>query len=33
MKFMRCREDQGGGIYFNIYSETNDKGHTGQERA
>ena len=33
MKFMRCREDKGGGIYFTIYSETNDKGHTGQEES
>ncbi|RXI25771.1 pilus assembly FimT family protein [Aliarcobacter trophiarum] len=33
MKFMRCRSDKGGGIYFTIYSETNDKGHTGQKES
>ncbi|PRM88267.1 hypothetical protein CJ671_09010 [Aliarcobacter cryaerophilus] len=33
LKFMRCREDEGGGIYFNIYSENNDKGHSGQNES
>ena len=33
MKFMRCREDQGGGIYFTIYSETNDTGQINQNES
>ncbi|RBQ28946.1 type II secretion system protein [Aliarcobacter vitoriensis] len=33
MKFMRCSENKGGGIYFRIYSEKNDKGHAGQKES
>ncbi|WP_418179686.1 type II secretion system protein [Aliarcobacter lanthieri] len=31
MKFFRCRESEGGGIYFSIYSENNDTGHPNQK--
>lgn len=33
MKFFRCREDEGGGIYFSIYSENNDTGHPNQSES
>ncbi|MBL3519708.1 type II secretion system protein [Arcobacter lanthieri] len=33
MKFFRCRESEGGGIYFSIYSEDNDTGHPNQRES
>ncbi len=33
LKFMRCREDKGGGIYFTIYSESNDTGQINQKES
>lgn len=33
MKFLRCRENEGGGIYFTIYSEVNDAGHTNKKES
>lgn len=33
MKFFRCRENEGGGIYFSIYSEKNDTGHPNQKES
>jgi len=32
MKFMNCNKSKGG-IYFRIYSETNDTGHAGKEES
>ena len=31
MKFFRCRESEGGGIYYSIYSDNNKSGHPSAE--
>ncbi|OCM00162.1 hypothetical protein AAX29_00160 [Aliarcobacter thereius] len=33
IKFLRCRENEGGGIYMSIYSDNNALGHTNFEEA
>ncbi|MDY0181258.1 type II secretion system protein [Aliarcobacter skirrowii] len=33
MKFLRCREDKGGGVYISIYTDINEKGHANKEEA
>lgn len=33
MKFLRCREDKGGGVYISIYTDNNTLGHTNKEEA
>jgi len=33
MKFQKCRIDKGGGIYFSIYTDKNDKGHINKEES
>lgn len=33
MKFLRCRENEGGGVYISIYTDINEKGHTNKEEA
>ncbi|MDX4065897.1 type II secretion system protein [Aliarcobacter skirrowii] len=33
MKFLRCRENEGGGVYISIYTDNNTLGHTNKEEA
>lgn len=33
MKFLRCRENEGGGVYISIYTDINEKSHTNNEEA
>lgn len=33
MKFLRCRENEGGGVYISIYTDINEEGHTNNEEA
>lgn len=33
MKFLRCRENEGGGVYISIYTDINEKGHANKEEA
>lgn len=33
MKFLRCRENEGGGVYISIYTDNNTLGHANKEEA
>ena len=33
MKFLRCRENEGGGVYISIYTDINEKSHANKEEA